>query len=433
MLKRVSISSAELHRDQRGQMAWLMLLTLLVVFAFFALALDSGLWYLDHRNAQNQSEAAALAGALTLPATTTTAARDAALDWLQRNQAARTSNCNSTNSPGATTFDSGVAFWQTAGNYTKIRVCVSRNSPGVFSALSGINAVRISGAATATAGPVDIATVMPWYVGAPDPGCDGTPDHTTCKVNYNYDPDIDDPGEHTCSFAQCPYGLDLNALYEFKGGGGGNSGAIDACGNGASNYRDCITGSIVSGFYQSGTSIVVGVKPGNLGVNTQNALDSRYAGTGATNGGACNVNASPSVTAPPAGPEQQYVFAPDAAGKARATARFVTAPPNPDCPLRLVTIPIFSGPLPANGNTTVTVLGIATFGIAAWADPGNKTFSAAPNGNCLNTGNKVPAGSFDCGMVWGYMFSGVTPPNVLLEQIGTSGNPFAPILIALTD
>ena len=37
------------------------------------------------------------------------------------------------------------------------------------------------------------------------------------------------------------------------------------------------------------------------------------------------------------------------------------------------------------------------------------------------------------GVVWGYLFTGVTPPDALLNQIGNSNNPFAPNLVALVD
>lgn len=52
-----------LPRRQRGQSAMMFMLTLLGAFSFMAMALDAGLWAMDHRRAQNQVDAAALAGA----------------------------------------------------------------------------------------------------------------------------------------------------------------------------------------------------------------------------------------------------------------------------------------------------------------------------------------------------------------------------------
>ena len=58
-----------LRLDERGQVAILMVMVLPAIFLFFALALDAGVWFLDHRLAQNQADAAVLAAAQHLPAT----------------------------------------------------------------------------------------------------------------------------------------------------------------------------------------------------------------------------------------------------------------------------------------------------------------------------------------------------------------------------
>ncbi|MFN8637974.1 MAG: pilus assembly protein TadG-related protein [Dehalococcoidia bacterium] len=68
MLRRRAVHSAhELSRarsDERGQMAITMVLSLVVVVIFFSLAFDAGTTrYFDHRNAQNEADAAALAAA----------------------------------------------------------------------------------------------------------------------------------------------------------------------------------------------------------------------------------------------------------------------------------------------------------------------------------------------------------------------------------
>ena len=72
-----------LFRQEDGQMAFLLVLVLPVVFLFFALPLDAGIWYLDHRLAQNQVDAAALAAVIALPANP-----NATVDtWLTKNGA----------------------------------------------------------------------------------------------------------------------------------------------------------------------------------------------------------------------------------------------------------------------------------------------------------------------------------------------------------
>ena len=44
-----------------------MVMVLPVIFLLFALAFDAGLWFLDHRMAQNQADAAVLAAVQHLP------------------------------------------------------------------------------------------------------------------------------------------------------------------------------------------------------------------------------------------------------------------------------------------------------------------------------------------------------------------------------
>jgi hypothetical protein len=398
-----------------------MVLTFMVVFIMCATAFDAGVWYFDHRRAQTQAEAAALAAASHLPAVAGSVeeevARQAARDWLVKNGASLDDVC-------------GIDFsdFNGSGKDNQVRVCVRRQAPGTFSKLSGINAAYVSAAAKARIGPVGISSVLPWYVAAPDPTCTATAGRP-CRADYNYDGDITDLGERTCSFNDCPFGLDLNAVFMFKGSSGGNSGAIQACDQGANNYKACIEGLTASGFFETGSSVQVSLKPGNMGVNTANPLDVRYPSPSMNT--LCDVAISPIGGL---GTNANQTAAYDPAGKARAVAKFDTNPPNEDCRLRLVIIPVFSQAIPQNGSATVTVLGIAVFGIANWADPGNKTFGAPSAQDCrVLSGNSVPNGEWDCGMVWGYLFSGIDPPSSLLQQISNTNDPLAPLMIALVD
>ena len=43
-----------LGHDERGQMAFLIILTLPVLFIFLALVIDTGAWFFDRRSGQNQ-------------------------------------------------------------------------------------------------------------------------------------------------------------------------------------------------------------------------------------------------------------------------------------------------------------------------------------------------------------------------------------------
>ena len=144
----------QFRSDERGQSAWAVVLLMVVVFMFFAVAFDVGMWMFDHRTAQNQAEAAALAAVQELPSDDTTAAEAAAQDYLARNHVDWASEgCPS----GWIEFDDD----NEDGDYDKVRVCLERETGVVFSGLSNVGAVDVSAAATALVGRANIAQVMP--------------------------------------------------------------------------------------------------------------------------------------------------------------------------------------------------------------------------------------------------------------------------------
>lgn len=161
--------SRRLRDDERGQVAFAMVVCFLGIFAIAALALDAGLWFFDHRNAQNQVDAAALAGAQALPSTYAVAtasggAVDRAKDYLKRNgvpaamaDAATVSQGSAGTPPVCTTMAAGTVQIQLTdlstpadGTIDTIRVCVRRKSVVVFGALSSLATPKVSAGATAT-------------------------------------------------------------------------------------------------------------------------------------------------------------------------------------------------------------------------------------------------------------------------------------------
>lgn len=400
-------------RSEAGQMAWGFLLLILFVFMIFAVSFDAGLWFFDHRTAQNQAEAAALAAVLELPSADDTLARAQAHDYLQH---------NGVDDPLAQACDGTdpVSIEDTTGDgeYDLVRVCLSRDAGVIFSALSGITNVRVSASAAALIGRANISEVMPWAIVPPDPDCqDGDP--YTVDVCLG---DIDGDGVVAeCDFADCPWGLNKQQLYLFKSGGGGNTGIIDACGNGAVGYRECIEGESATGFsVGEGETVETGLQGGNLGVNTDNALNERYA-TEVAEGYQCDVSSTPFTETghDPDGRERAYaMFDPDTAPKSY-------------CPERLVMIPILESlPATGGGSTELTVLGVAVFGIAAWNHDNNQSTYGTASTECSTS---TPQPGYECGMVWGYLMEGLQPPDYLLQKITNSDNPFAPLLIALVE
>ena len=137
-----------LVHDDSGQMAIMMVPTLLVICMFFALGLDAGLWYFDHRWAQTEAEASAAAGVVSLP-NVSRAPADAASDrWLVRN--------GSVAAADAICPRSGVGNGRIVtdadgdGRYDTVAVCVRRSRTSLFSFLSGVGSVYVSAGAKAT-------------------------------------------------------------------------------------------------------------------------------------------------------------------------------------------------------------------------------------------------------------------------------------------
>ena len=387
-------------RGERGQIAIGFVLTLLFIFLVFALAFDTGVWFFDHRTAQNQAEAAALAAVQELPSADTTAAVAAA-------DAALAANGSDSGERSCLEFDDRNGD----GRYETARVCVQRDSPGVFAALSGVNFVTVSAAATATVGPVDIANVMPWGVVPPDIDCDEPGE--TCQNDPDGDGTLEDCGD----FLDCPWGLPADQLFAFKVSGTitpGNFGAIAACGNGATNYRDCITGTTVSGFWEEGEDVNVETQTGNLGQNTNSALTMRYP---ASTWAACDVLATPDP-----------VTGLDPDGHAAAIDRYVDDPV-PGCEARLVMVPIIEE-FPQGASDDIHVIGVGVFGITSWDRTAPWGDAEGDAGDECGT---ATVGGFACGMVWGFFMQDAVPPGFLLERIGDTDNPFAPLLIALVE
>jgi Flp pilus assembly protein TadG len=140
--------------DERGQMAFLMVLSLLVVFMFFAFSFDAGSWFFMHRWTQNQTDAAAQAAALELP--DTTQARAKAKEWLQKNGLADPDVETAFQCTGVTP---GVNGWFSSADVTgltgtpdgrpDVTICLKRNIPALFAGLAGVNTVTVSARTTA--------------------------------------------------------------------------------------------------------------------------------------------------------------------------------------------------------------------------------------------------------------------------------------------
>jgi hypothetical protein len=174
-------------------MAFLAVLALLVVFMFFALAVDTGVWFFDHRTAQNQVDAAALAALQELPARPgdTGAATAAASEWLARNGYSGGSDCSPPTDGTPYVIDDGIVYLDSNddGLIDSLRICVRRKSPGIFSTMFGVPFAYVSAAATATLHlppPVEIAMAMD-DTGTMLVGCNSGQTNTDCPIKQARD------------------------------------------------------------------------------------------------------------------------------------------------------------------------------------------------------------------------------------------------------
>jgi Flp pilus assembly protein TadG len=146
-------------RSDRGQATILMLVFLVVLLGMAALVLDIGSWYRADRATQSAADAAALAGAQSLPSDPGNA-NTLALQYLTKNGGG-TPTVNVQN---------GVATNDT------IRVNVTRPAQGFFSKIFGVKTVTVGSHASARASLMDEAKyVAPIGVNVLNPKLKGTP------------------------------------------------------------------------------------------------------------------------------------------------------------------------------------------------------------------------------------------------------------------
>lgn len=144
------------HHDERGQVAFGFMLLMVVVFMFFALAVDTGIWALDHRTAQNQVDAAAHAGALALmDGGNATVATNAAREWLSKNGVP-------TPSANLCPSDTGDYWIRVDEGQQRVEICQRRDSEVVFSALTGVVDIKVSAGAVARV--QEISTFLPYSI-----------------------------------------------------------------------------------------------------------------------------------------------------------------------------------------------------------------------------------------------------------------------------
>ncbi len=157
-------------QNQRGQATVITVVFLVVLLGMAALVLDVGSWYRAKRSAQSTADAAALAGAQTLPDTAN--AKTLAQQYASKNGG----------------LGSGtITFSTSQSTNDSISVHVSRQAPGFFSSIFGIGTVTVGGSATAKSEVIAQARyVAPITVHYKHPllNCTGPSTHPTCNPTF---------------------------------------------------------------------------------------------------------------------------------------------------------------------------------------------------------------------------------------------------------
>ena len=180
-------------QNQKGQATVITLVFLVVLLGMAALVLDVGSWYRAKRSAQSTADAAALAGAQSLP--DTSGAKNLAQQYASKNGGLGSG---------------GVTFSSSQSANDSITVKVSRPAPGFFSKLFGVRSVTTGATATAKSEVIAQARyVAPITVHYKHPllNCKGPSSNPTCNPTF---------GVTTT--------LDLEDLHQ--SGGGSGSGAF---------------------------------------------------------------------------------------------------------------------------------------------------------------------------------------------------------------
>ncbi len=145
------------HRAQSGQVTAWFVGSFILFLALFAFTVDLGFWLLERRHAQNDVDAAVLAGVQELPLADPQAAADAAQDWLNRNSRTVTEVSECAIDPSLNPDENyslvldGFAFADIDedGDYERLRACIRRDGFIFFSALLEVTGIKVPAVAAA--------------------------------------------------------------------------------------------------------------------------------------------------------------------------------------------------------------------------------------------------------------------------------------------
>jgi Flp pilus assembly protein TadG len=229
------------HRRQRGQILVMVAAGMVVFLGFVALSTDVGMYVRNLRHAQNDADAAALAGAQELMTNPPGNAQAKCEEWVTLNAPGSNVTCT-------------VGDYDADGN-PDVTAEVQRSQSTAFARVLGINSLPVDRKATAEVVHAAGGPVCPWALG-PDP-------------SQLSDLDASD-GTYL--------GIEIGKIYVVKessgGGQQGNFGVLKLYQTGA-DYKEALglgCGKQVSKAVLEGTTVTADTDPGNIGANTTKCL-----------------------------------------------------------------------------------------------------------------------------------------------------------------
>ena len=365
----------DICRAQRGQVMVMGVGVIVMSLGVIMISVDVAWWLRDKRDAQNDTDAIALAAVQEIGAPADRyLAVAAGLHWADFNGVDPSELVTPDCADGV--IESNFCFidQNSDGTDDMVRVKVSRPSNSFISEAFGVGSPTLNPTAAAATVYVSGACIMPW-------GIVGEDNHT----------------EHLFHLEEGVLNVFQNKG-DFEEDSSGNFGAISIYGEGASVYGAAIEGDCEPTnnactsdpmVFVNETLLGCTSEPGTKGAITDKHLDVRFG-----------------ATAPSPGPC-------DADTYKEALDRVE----NPDCQERLVPVAVINAFPSGGSNTDVDIYGIVNFYLAGWSK--NKT--------CFIVDDVE-----QCGFVWGYLITNA--PVSTAEVVFTRDFiPFAPTGSALVE
>ena len=255
-------------RDQRGQVLIMVAGGIVGILGFVALSTDIGIFLHDSRDAQNDADAAALAGAqaLMLKPPDEAMAVQLAEEWAANNgaeaQVAWTGDGDCGTAVDGNPIPWGLSDSNEDGDLDTICLGIERSVPSAFARVVGWSSFPVSRRASARTVHAGAGAVCPWAL-------KGDPDAAPTEETY--------------------LGVEIGKIYAVKvgagAGGTGNFGILrlypeDCPGGGTACYRGIIESGCAANGYnvvEEGGVIETSTEPGNVGNPTMKALDDYFA------------------------------------------------------------------------------------------------------------------------------------------------------------